>query len=76
MIDISSGDGNWNDVDGNMSLNLRSCAPAYSNLNWCDGESETVDKYLGIRFEFSGAIHYGWIRLEVGANPTNWRITD
>ena len=73
---ISGGNSNWNDVDGNMYLNLRSCG-YLTNSNWCNGESEGTDKFLGLRFEIlPGEIHYGWARLAVGTNPTNWVIKD
>lgn len=72
---ISNGDSNWNDVEGNMYLNIRSCN-IYTNSNWCNGESEGTDKFLGLRFEISGNVHYGWARLSVGTNPTNWVIKD
>ena len=71
----SNSNSNWIDVDGNMYLNLRSCG-YLTNSNWCDGESEVTDKFLGLRFEISGNIHYGWARLAIGANPSNWLITD
>lgn len=72
---ISSGDNNWNIDSGNMYLNLRSCN-YLTNSNWCNGESESTKKYLGLRFEFSGEIHYGWARLEIGTNPSDWVIKD
>lgn len=31
--------------------------------------ANTKDKYLGVRFEFNGQAHFGWVRLSVKASP-------
>jgi hypothetical protein len=31
--------------------------------------ANTTDKYLGVRFEFNGQAHFGWVRLSVKASP-------
>lgn len=31
---------------------------------------------IGLRFQIEGNTHYGWARLDVGANQNNWVIKD
>lgn len=53
---------------GFQSLNYGSC----SFGNWCT----VADKYVGLRFEVGGNIHYGWARLDVNGNGSSWIVKD
>ena len=53
---------------GVQDLNYSSCARG----NWCS----VTDKYLGLRFDIGGNIHYGWARLDVGTSGSAWVIKD
>lgn len=66
---ISASNALWNN-SAIQTMNFSSCSFYYSN--WC-GET---DKYLGLRFKIGTNTHYGWARLDVGLNPTNWVIKD
>ncbi|WP_452226729.1 T9SS type A sorting domain-containing protein [Lacinutrix cladophorae] len=69
---ISSSQTTW--LPGNgyyKTMNYNSCG--YSSSQWCDA----TDKYLGLRFEIAGAIHYGWARLDVNQDSgSGWLIKD
>ncbi|MBL4704181.1 MAG: T9SS type A sorting domain-containing protein [Flavobacteriales bacterium] len=68
---ISAGAGSWFNngfAGGYQSLNYGSC----SFGNWC---TITV-KYIGLRFDIGGFIHYGWVRLDVDASGANWVVKD
>lgn len=59
---ISSGVATWNNDGFNygadyQALNVGFC----SQGNWCS----VTDRYLGLRFNISGATHYGWVRMDV-----------
>ena len=54
---ISSTQTNWSSA----TLNLAYSGYAYSWGNWLN----QTDKYLGLRFEIGGQVHYGWARLDV-----------
>ena len=71
---ISSANPNWISDNFDMYINQRDYC--YLNSNWCDGLSKTTNKYLGLKFEFNGEIHYGWARLEVGTDPSDWILKD
>ena len=78
----NSASGTW--LNGNnvanmrMSLNYGSqyiasisdyaCSGGY----WCD----VTDKYLGLRFDISGSVHYGWVKLDVSAVGDVWVIKE
>ena len=53
---------------GVQDLNYSSCLRG----NWCS----VTDKYLGLRFNISGNIYYGWARLDVGASGNTWLVKD
>jgi hypothetical protein len=40
-----------------------SCFPLSRRSHWC----KAANKYLGLRFEISGNIHYGWARITTGS---------
>ena len=65
---ISSGATDWLQHSTYQTLNWNSCS--YSGSQWCG----VTDKYLGLRFDIGGNTHYGWARLDVGLDPTNWLI--
>ncbi len=68
---ISSGASNWFNngySSGYQSLNYGSC----SFGNWCS----VTDRYIGLRFDIGGNIHYGWVRLDVDADGLNWVVKD
>ncbi|QNJ96956.1 T9SS type A sorting domain-containing protein [Constantimarinum furrinae] len=54
-----------------QTLNWGGCT--YTNSQWCGGQ---VDKYLGLRFNIGGDTHYGWVRLDVPADGSNFTIKD
>ena len=33
------------------------------------------DSYLGLRFKINGAVHYGWVRMQI-SSPANWVVKD
>ncbi|MCB9195863.1 MAG: T9SS type A sorting domain-containing protein [Flavobacteriales bacterium] len=43
----------------------------YSSGNFLGAE-----KYLGVRFDINGAVHYGWVRVEMSADATTMIIKD
>jgi hypothetical protein len=57
--------------DGFQTLNYADCT--FSFDNWCPNQG---DKYLGLRFEIAGQIHFGWARIEVGTTAGDWLIKD
>ena len=66
---ISSGAGTWFNngfAGGFQSLNYGSC----SFGNWCS----VTDGFLGLRFNISGSIHYGWAQLDVDALGDLWTV--
>lgn len=67
---ISSGAAEWLTHSVYQTLNWNSCS--YTNSQWCG----VTDKYLGLRFNIGGNTHYGWARLDVGTDPSNWLIKD
>jgi len=68
---ISSGAGTFFNngfAGGFQSLNYGSC----SFGNWCS----ITDRYIGMRFDIGGSIHYGWVRLDVNQSGSVWTIKD
>lgn len=68
---ISSGAGQFFNngfAGGFQSLNYGSC----SFGNWCS----VTDRYLGLRFDIGGNIHYGWVRLDVNVSGSSWTVKD
>ncbi|MFT5858769.1 MAG: hypothetical protein ACI865_000857 [Flavobacteriaceae bacterium] len=68
---ISSGAGaffNNGFAGGFQSLNYGSC----SFGNWCN----ITDRYIGLRFDIGGSIHYGWVRLDVNNAGSIWTVKD
>ncbi|MDC0257706.1 T9SS type A sorting domain-containing protein [Crocinitomicaceae bacterium] len=68
---ISSGAGQFfnNGFSGGFqSLNYGSC----SFGNWCN----VTDRFIGLRFDISGTIHYGWVRLDVDYAGNSWTVKD
>lgn len=53
---------------GFQSMNYGSC----SYGNWCD----ISDKYLGLRFEVGGNLHYAWVQLDVDTNGASWTVKE
>lgn len=47
----------------------------YSGVSYGAFGNQT-DKYLGIRFDIAGDVHYGWIRLDVTLSPVSLTIKD
>lgn len=64
---ISAGATGWNN-ESFQSLDEDDCYVG----NWCN----VTDKYLGLRFKIGTDTHYGWARLSVGANASDWVIKD
>ncbi len=60
----------WNGTMNGGSLTL-AWASAYGN--WAAG---ATDKYLGLKFDISGATHYGWLRLDTEAGATSFIVKD
>ena len=54
---------------GRLSLNYGSQSSSCSVGYFCN-----VDRYLGLRFDISGAIHYGWARLDVNGPGDVWIV--
>lgn len=68
---ISSGAGTFFNngfAGGFQSMNYGSC----SFGNWCT----VSDRYIGVRFAIGANIHYGWVRLDVNATGSAWRVKD
>ncbi|MCK8479129.1 T9SS type A sorting domain-containing protein [Psychroserpens algicola] len=66
---ISSGANSWFNngfAGGFQSLNYGSC----SFGNWCS----VTDGYIGLRFNISGSIHYGWAQLDVDQTGSVWTV--
>jgi len=38
--------------------------------------ADVTDKYLGIKFEIDGEVHYGWMRLDVTVGPVSLTLKD
>ncbi|GLB50450.1 T9SS type A sorting domain-containing protein [Neptunitalea lumnitzerae] len=67
---ISSGQTSWNN---------NSFSYGYMSLNYAGYDGNFIgvtDKYVGVRFAISGAIHYGWVRLDVDASGSSWVVKD
>ncbi len=70
--------GNLIDADANFvtnSVNYAFFASIYSGVTygpWAD----VTDKYLGVKFEIDGELHYGWIRLDVTVAPVSMTFKD
>ncbi|MBK7107813.1 MAG: T9SS type A sorting domain-containing protein [Chitinophagales bacterium] len=47
----------------------------YSGATYGPFANQT-DKYLGIRFDIDGELHYGWIRMDVSVGPVSVTIKD
>lgn len=43
---------------------------------YTSGEFPGTEAYIGVRFDVSGAVHYGWVRLEMTANGGQLTIKD
>lgn len=72
---ISSGNPNWIN-DSNIGFLNRYSYCYNSKTAWCSSVSKSTPKYMGLRFEFNGEIHYGWARLEIGIVPSDWVLKD
>ena len=48
---------------------MAEAASSYFGVVLTGGFANTTDKYLGVRFTDNGAVHYGWMRLTVTADP-------
>lgn len=44
----------------------------YDGFPW----TNAVDKYLAVRMEINGSMHYGWIRMDVAAHTASVTIKD
>jgi hypothetical protein len=40
---------------------------SFSSFNTCGGFGGSVKKYIGIQFDISGQIHFGWLRINVNS---------
>ncbi len=49
-----------------------SMTPFYSDGNWAG----VTDKFLGLKFQSAGGTHYGWARLDCGADHHSFTIKD
>ncbi|HEX9825952.1 MAG TPA: T9SS type A sorting domain-containing protein [Flavobacteriaceae bacterium] len=72
---IASGDTNWIN-NSNIGFLNRYSYCYNSKTAWCSSVSKSTNKYMGLRFEFNGEIHYGWARLEIGVVPSDWVLKD
>lgn len=58
-----------------QTLNVSNCAWSFSN--WC---ANSGNKFLGLRFTISDlsgtTTHYGWVRIEVRSDVSDWLIKD
>ena len=52
-------------------LNFYGCA--YTNSQFCDG---VVDGFIGLIFQFNGNTHYGWARVDVAADVSEYTLRD
>ena len=43
---------------------------------YSDGYFLGAEGYLGVRFDVAGAVHYGWVRVEMAADGTSMTIKD
>lgn len=66
---ISAANPSWQNYSYQY-LNYYSCIG--SNSQWCG----VTDKFIGLRFDIAGNTHYGWARLDVAINQSNWVIKD
>lgn len=66
---ISGGKTSWQSYYV-QDLNYGDCGTGGSQ--WCG----VTDKYLGLRFQFNGNTYYGWARLDVALDQSNWVIKD
>jgi hypothetical protein len=66
---ISGGKTSWQSFYV-QDLNYSDCGIRGSQ--WCG----VTDKYLGLRFHVSGNTYYGWARLDVALDQSNWVIKD
>ena len=72
---ISNGNSNWIN-DPNIGFLNRYTSCYNSKSEWCSSISKSTPKYLGLRFEISGDIYFGWARLEIGTDPADWLLKD
>ncbi|NRA10944.1 MAG: hypothetical protein HRT57_03190, partial [Crocinitomicaceae bacterium] len=68
---ISSGQASW--FNNGFSS-------GYNSLNYEGGVYgnfiNVTDKYVGLRFDIGGSIHYGWVRLDVNQAGDAWVVKD
>lgn len=65
--------------NGAGTFNNNAASSNSSSLNWNSNGGYWIgvaDKYLGLKFEFGGEIHYGWARLDVNAAGDVWTVKD
>lgn len=57
------------------TYNLVFLASIYSSVTY-GPFANTTDKYMGVSFSIDGAVHYGWVRLDVSVGPVSVTIKD
>lgn len=78
---ISNGQAQWNNtgfssgysiLNANVVIDLGGTNYSLSAGNFIN----VTDKFVGLRFDLSGETYYGWARLDVNTDGTNWVIKD
>ena len=69
---ISAFLGTWTDFSADLPVIIYVSGTNYA-LGWLD---PVVDGYFGFKFDISGNIHYGWMRIDVPANAVEMTIKD
>lgn len=49
---------------------------SYNNTYTLGNFAASTEAFLGVRFDISGTVHYGWVRVEVGADNKSLIIKD
>jgi hypothetical protein len=57
-------------------LSAGGSATHFSYGPWAPGTSQNFSRYLGVRFEIAGKMHYGWVRLKIDPLCTSCRNGD
>ncbi len=63
---------------GNLGLNLDIVYPNSTTYNFTTtiGNFSGTEGYVGVRFDVAGAVHYGWVRVEMAVDGTSMTIKD
>ncbi|MFC2113851.1 T9SS type A sorting domain-containing protein [Bacteroidota bacterium] len=72
---IDQGAQDWVNYENNVPLFVYAMV-AGEYQNWGYFQNMTIDKYIGIRFNLTGAMHYGWIRIFIQPDGTYMVVKD